>query len=311
MAEEGHVPVLVREVVACLAPRPHGVYVDATFGAGGHTRALLAAAPCRVVGIDRDPDAVARGRRLADQEPRFRMLEGRFGGLDRILAEHGIGPVDGVLFDLGLSSLQLQDAARGFAFSRDGPLDMRMEGRGTSAADLVNRLDEQHLARLLWEFGEEPQARRIARAIVTARRKGPIRTTGELARLVAQVAGRGRGRLHPATRTFQALRIAVNDELGELERGLEAAARVLAAGGRMVVISYHSLEDRMVKRFLKGSGGGRDASGWRSLHRKVIRPKPEEVAANPRARSARLRAAERLAQAEVGQASGPAWGTTG
>jgi len=307
-AGAGHIPVLAAEVLEALAVRDGGVYVDATFGGGGHSRAILAHADCRVVGIDRDPEAVERGRALAAEEPRFAMLEGRFGELDRLLAEVGIARVDGVLFDFGVSSFQLDRAERGFSFQREGPLDMRMERRGPSAADLLARLREEELVRILREYGEEPAARRIARAIVQRRRERPIRTTTELAELVAGVLGRRPRHHHPATRTFQALRIAVNDELGEIERGLAAAVRVLRPGGRLVTITFHSLEDRIVKRFIqihsdRPGGGSRhrplpERSGPPLLHwvvRRPLTPSPEEVARNPRARSARLRVAERLA----------------
>ncbi len=305
-----HIPVLMAEAVAALDPRPGRVFLDATFGGGGYSRALLAAGS-RVYGLDRDPDAVARGRQLAAAEPRFTILEGPFGELDRLLADAGVARVDGVVFDLGLSSFQLEEAERGFAFTRDGPLDMRMTREGPTAAELLARLDERELVRILREYGEEPAARRIARAIVARRRERPLTRTGELAELVARVVGGGRRRHHhPATRTFQALRIAVNDELGELERGLEAALRVLAPEGRLAVVSFHSLEDRLVKRFVaRHAGGGRGVSRHRPepprgrpllapCGRRPVRPGAEEVARNPRARSARLRVARKLALEE-------------
>lgn len=317
-AGAGHIPVLAAEALEALAVRDGGVYVDATFGGGGHSRAILAHADCRVIGIDRDPEAVARGRALEAQEPRFSMIAGRFGELDRLLADAGVPAVDGVLFDLGVSSFQLDEAERGFSFLREGPLDMRMERRGPSAADLVNRLREEELVRILQEYGEEPAARRIARAIVRRRRERPLRTTGELAALVAEAVGRAPRHHHPATRTFQALRIAVNDELGEIERGLAAAVRVLRPGGRLVVITFHSLEDRLVKRFIqmhsdRPGGGSRhrplpERSGPPLLHwviRRPLVPSPEEIARNPRARSAKLRAAERLAAAGEAEESHP------
>lgn len=312
-----HVPVMTAEAIAALEPAPGRLMVDATFGGGGYSRALLAAG-CRVVGIDRDPDAVRRGRELAAAEPRFTMLAGSFGGLDRLLAGAGIDRVDGVVFDLGLSSFQLEDAARGFAFAKDGPLDMRMGGEGPTAADLLARLEERELAELLRRYGEEPAARRIARAIVARRRTRPLTRTSELAELVARTVGGRERRIHPATRTFQALRIAVNDELGELERGLEAALRVLAPGGRLVVVAFHSLEDRIVKRFLDRQAG-RMPGGSRHrpelprprprlalCGRRVLRPTAEEVARNPRARSARLRAARKL-EREEGEGEPAGW----
>ncbi len=309
MSEATHVPVLLAEVLDALGPRDGGIYVDATFGGGGYSRALLATVDCRVVAIDRDPEAVARGRELEREEPRFTMIEGRFGELDRLLAERGIGAVDGIVFDLGLSSFQLAAAERGFSFTLEGPLDMRMERRGPSAADLLARLREEEIARILRDYGEEPAARRIARAIVARRAQAPIRTTRELAELIVQVVGPGRRGHHPATRTFQALRIAVNDELGELERGLAAAVRVLRPGGRLVVVSFHSLEDRIVKRFVDAQAGRRPRLSrhlpeaglaacrptLRWVTRRVVRPSRAELARNPRARSARLRVAEKLA----------------
>lgn len=308
-----HVPVLLTEMLAALAVRPGSAYLDATFGAGGYSRAILAAGAGRVVGLDRDPAAVARGRRLAAEQPRFDMLEGCFGDMAERLAAVGLARLDGIVLDLGLSSDQLADPARGFSFAADSPLDMRMSGTGVSAADLVNRADEAALANILYRNGEEPAARRIARAIVERRRRAPIERTRDLARLVAGVAGRTGGRIDPATRTFQALRIQVNDELTELARALAAAEQLLGPGGRLVVIAFHSLEDRLVKRFLAARSGGLPrpsrhlpelpagpaVARFRSLYRRPIRPGPAELGANPRARSARLRAVERLPEPEL------------
>jgi 16S rRNA (cytosine1402-N4)-methyltransferase len=302
-----HVPVLLPEMLSALAVRPGRVYLDATFGAGGYSRAILAAGPGRVLALDRDPDAVARGHRLAAEQARFSMLEGRFGAMAELLLAAGIRRLHGIVLDLGLSSAQLDDPARGFSFMIDGPLDMRMSGQGSTAAELVNQADETTLANILYRYGEEPAARRIARAIVERRRRAPIERTRELARLVAAAVGRSRARIDPATRTFQALRIQVNDELGELEQALNSAEQLLAPGGRLVVVAFHSLEDRLVKQFLAARSGGlprpsrhvpeppsRPAARFRPLVRQPIRADPAEVAANPRARSARLRAAERL-----------------
>jgi 16S rRNA (cytosine1402-N4)-methyltransferase len=306
-----HVPVLLSEMLRALAVRPGGVYVDGTFGAGGYSRAILAAGAGRVLGLDRDPDAVARGRRLAAEQARFSMLEGRFGAMAELLTTAGVLRLDGIVLDLGLSSAQLDDPARGFSFMTDGPLDMRMSGHGSTAADLVNRADETTLANILYRYGEEPAARRIARAIVERRQRAPIERTREFARLVAAAVGRPRARIDPATRTFQALRIHVNDELGELERALNSAEQLLAPGGRLVVVAFHSLEDRLVKQFLAARSGGlprpsrhvpeppsRPAARFRLLVRQPIRPGPAELAGNLRARSARLRAAERLLEPE-------------
>ena len=307
MTGGGHIPVMVSEVVAAIGPRPGGHYVDATFGRGGYSRALLASAPCRVLALDCDPAAegaaAALGRDCGD---RFRFRRARFSEMEDVAADEAFAPADGIAFDLGVSSAQLDDPERGFSFA-PGPLDMRMSGEGPSAADLVAGLDEDRLADIIRRYGEEPRARRVARAIAAARSTAPVRTTDRLAGVVAGVVPAD-GRLHPATRTFQALRIAVNDELGELDLGLEAAERLLAPGGRLAVVSFHSLEDRAVKRFLRersGSapGGSRHRppaspahpTSFRLLHRRAARPGAVEIAANPRARSARMRAAERLA----------------
>ena len=315
----GHVPVLAEAAVAALEPRDGGLYVDGTFGGGGYTRLMLDAARCRVVAFDRDPEAVERGRRMAEAEPRLEVVGASFGRMAEELAARGIDSVDGVVLDLGVSSFQLDDPARGFSFRRAGPLDMRMEKQGPSAADLVNSLDEAELARLLRRYGDEPDARRIARAIAAERRTAPITTTDALAALVARVKGRRGGR-DPATLTFQALRMAVNDELGELERGLEAAEAVLRPGGRLVVVAFHSGEDALVKRFVDERGGRQPAANrhlpptaapsprWRWVARKVAVAGTEERANNPRARSGRLRVAER-AEGDGSTASegGPAW----
>ncbi len=253
-----HRPVMLAEVLAALLPRAAAIYVDGTFGAGGYARALLEAASCRVYGIDRDPAAIVHAERLAADCPgRLTFIEGRFGEMDVLLRARGIDAVDGVTLDLGVSSPQLDDPARGFSFRADGPLDMRMGRSGPTAADAVNQLDEPALAGIIARFGEERHARRIARAIVAARRKQPIARTLALADIVRAVvpAKRGAGHVDPATRTFQALRIHVNDELGELDRGLRAAESLLAPGGRLAVVSFHSLEDRIVKRFLRARSG--------------------------------------------------------
>jgi 16S rRNA (cytosine1402-N4)-methyltransferase len=302
-----HLPVLLEEVVSALAPRDGGVYVDGTFGRGGYSRAILAAARCTVWGIDRDPEAVAAGAATGEaRDGRLTVVEGTFGALDALLAEHGVAAVDGVAFDLGVSSPQLDDPARGFSFRADGPLDMRMGNHGPSAADLVNGLDEKELADIIWRLGEERHSRRVARAIVETRREAPIGRTLELADIVRRVVPRSRDGIDPATRTFQALRLQVNDELGEIDRGLRAAERVLKPGGRLAVVSFHSLEDRRVKEFLR-TRTGRSAAPSRhapaassgpepsfsAVTRKPITPGAAEAAANPRARSARLRVAER------------------
>jgi 16S rRNA (cytosine1402-N4)-methyltransferase len=305
----GHVPVLLAEALAALAPRDAAVYVDGTFGGGGYAAALLAGARCRVIGIDRDPRAIAGGAALIAANPgRLALIEGNFGQMRQLLAPFGIieGSVGGIVLDLGVSSPQLDDPARGFSFRADGPLDMRMGAAGTSAAELVNTLPEDALARLIQVHGEERFARRVARAIAAARAKAPIARTLELAEII-RGAVPATGGIDPATRSFQALRIAVNDEAGELARALPAAERLLAAGGRLVVVSFHSLEDRQVKEFLRERSAAaprgsrhrpaapRPEPSFRLLARKPVTPGAIEIARNPRARSARLRAAERTA----------------
>jgi 16S rRNA (cytosine1402-N4)-methyltransferase len=301
-----HVPVMVGEVVAWLRPRPGARLVDATVGLGGHAAALLAAAPDAVLlGLDRDPAALAHARaRLAPWAPRVRLRQASFADLPAVLADEGWPDADAVLLDLGVSSLQLSAADRGFAFRADGPLDMRMDPAAPlDAATIVNTWPERELVRVIAEYGEEPRARAIARAIVRAR---PLTGTAALARVVVDVLGPSRGGRHPATRTFQAIRIAVNDELGALERFLAGGWSVLARGGRLAVLAYHSLEDRRVKEAFRRwaaaclcpPGVPRCGCGWsakvRLLTRRPLRPGAEEVARNPRARSARLRVVERL-----------------
>jgi 16S rRNA (cytosine1402-N4)-methyltransferase len=297
--------VLGRSVVEFLAPRDGATYIDATFGAGGYTRAILAAANCQVIGIDRDQQAIARGADLVNAaQGRLTLVEDRFSNLETVARDLGHAAVDGVVFDLGVSSMQLDEGERGFSFRLDGPLDMRMGASGASAADVVAIASERDLAAVIATLGEERFARGVARAIVRARAEAPITTTRALADIVARVVHARPGMIHPATRTFQALRIFVNEELDEVAAALEAAERILAPGGRLVVVSFHSLEDRIVKVFLaarSGQGGGsrhqpelvKPAATFRLLTRKPHVPDDDETAANPRARSAKLRAAER------------------
>ena len=305
-----HTPVLVREVVELLAAERGGFFVDATVGAGGHARALLEAAPgVRLLALDRDPDALALARkRLAGFGERVRFAETNFGDLAPAL--EGLPPPDGILADLGLSSMQLEEPSRGFSFRRDGPLDMRMSRSGRSAADVVATASAEELSRIFFEYGEERMAVKIARAILEERSREPITTTRQLSRIVARVKG-DREKIDPATRVFQALRIEVNEELQALSRFLAAAVEKLNAGGRLAVLSYHSLEDRMVKdTFRKQTGvclcppklpvcvcGARRA--LLVLTRRPIRPKGSEVHRNPRSRSARLRVAEKIASERV------------
>lgn len=300
-----HIPVLLAEVIEALNIRPDGLYVDATFGRGGYSRAMLEK-KARVIGIDRDPEAIAVGEQLAAANSNFRMLRGAFGELEAHLANARVDLVDGIAFDIGVSSPQIDTPERGFSFSQDGPLDMRMDpSQGQSAADLVNTLPEQDLADLLYQYGEERQSRRIARAIVAGR---PISRTGQLRTIIHSVMKRSPDGIDTATRSFQALRIVVNDELGELERGLAAAEKALKPGGRLAVVSFHSLEDRIVKDFLR-ERAGRNANPSRHLPaateaksfftligKQPVTPGEAECARNPRARSARLRVAERTGE---------------
>ena len=303
-----HVPVMLDAVMAMLAPEAGEVFIDGTFGAGGYTRAILETG-ASVIAIDRDPSAIAAGAALAARsEGRLTLVEGRFSDLDAIAAAHGRARVDGVVLDVGVSSMQIDDAARGFSFRKDGPLDMRMSRSGPSAADVVNHLEPKDLARVIAVLGEEKRARAVARAIASARTRGDLTGTAELAEIVAQAVGHRPGdKIHPATRTFQALRIFVNRELDELADALAASERVLGEGGRLVVVAFHSLEDRIVKRFLAERSEAR-ARGSRHLpeaalpdpsfallSRAAVMPDEAETASNPRARSARLRAARRTA----------------
>jgi 16S rRNA (cytosine1402-N4)-methyltransferase len=305
----GHAPVLLAEAMDALALKAGELYVDATFGGGGYSRAMLATG-ARVMAFDRDPDAIVRGQAMAGQFPgRFELIASRFSEMDRFVNE----PLTGAVFDLGVSSFQFDEAERGFSFQADADLDMRMERDGPSAADAVNGLSETALAELIFRYGEDDQSRRIARGVVRARAEAPITRTLQFAKIVEDaVGGRKGARTHPATKTFQALRMLVNDELGELARGLVAAERALAPGGRLVVVSFHSLEDRMVKRFLvaradaqgRGSRYAPDAPRERAPsftleEKRATAPGDEETAANPRARSAKLRWAVRT--------DAPAW----
>ncbi len=306
--QDQHVPVLLKEVVEGLAVVPGETLVDGTFGAGGYTRALLGAGAGRVIGFDRDPDAIANGPALVPSE-QLTLINERFSQMDRALAERGLLPVDGIALDIGVSSMQIDQAERGFSFQKDGPLDMRMSQSGQTAAEFLNHAEEGEIARVLKDYGEEPRARAVARAIVAAR---PLTRTAELAAVVRKALGHHAGmKTDPATRTFQAIRIHLNAELEELEQGLRAAERSLRPGGRLAVVTFHSLEDRIVKRFLRIRSGATPAG---SRHRpmaeagpapsfeqvaKPVSPSEAELARNPRARSARLRTAVRT--------DAPAW----
>jgi 16S rRNA (cytosine1402-N4)-methyltransferase len=308
-----HIPVLVEEVVHALAVAPGETHVDGTFGAGGYTRAILEKGAARVIAFDRDPDAIHAGESLAALSgERLTLVPERFSRMRQALTARGIAEVDGVALDIGVSSMQLDRPERGFSFQGDGPLDMRMGRDGPSAADFLNHAEESEIADVLFHYGEEPRSRRVARAIVAAR---PLARTGQLAEVVRKALGHHPGmKKDPATRTFQAIRIHVNEELQELEGGLAAAEQVLRPGGRLAVVTFHSLEDRIVKRFLKSRGGslaggsrhrpaaneGGPAPTFEAVARPV-RASEAELSANPRARSATLRAARRTAA--------PAWGT--
>ncbi|MEZ5668803.1 MAG: 16S rRNA (cytosine(1402)-N(4))-methyltransferase RsmH [Alphaproteobacteria bacterium] len=306
----GHTPVLRDEVIDALNLREGGIYVDGTFGAGGYTAEMLRRTACFVCAIDRDPSAVRRGRRLARDYPgRLMMVHGRFGDMARLLRDRGIEQIDGVALDLGVSSMQIDTPERGFSFRYDGFLDMRMDTSdedGPTAADIVNSWSERELADIIYTYGEERNARAVARAIVAARLQAPIATTRRLAEIVRGVVRSGRDQIDGATRTFQALRIKVNDEVGELNRGMAAAEQMLSPGGRMAVVSFQSIDDRLVKTFLRVRCGAapnpsrhlpellrRRPPSFRLLSGKAVRPSLLEAETNPRARSARLRIAER------------------
>jgi 16S rRNA (cytosine1402-N4)-methyltransferase len=312
---------MLREVIDALAPRDGALYVDGTFGAGGYSTAILNAAKCTVWGIDRDSDAVAAGAALvAEYGGRLSLIEGCFGVMDALLGGRGVTAVEGIALDLGVSSMQIDQGERGFSFAVDGPLDMRMEpkGSGPNAADVVNTMPEAELADIIFRYGDERRSRHVAHAIARARSERPIARTGELATIVRKAVkpggGKGPSRIDAATRTFQALRIYVNDEIGEIGRGLDAAERLLAPGGRLVVVSFHSLEDRVVKEFMRVRSGdvprrsrhlpeapetAPRAPTFQPLFRGTCRPSRAECAANARARSARMRAAIR--------SNAPAW----
>jgi 16S rRNA (cytosine1402-N4)-methyltransferase len=314
-----HIPVMLPDVLDALSPKAGETFIDGTFGAGGYTRAILEAGGTHVIAFDRDPTAIEAGAGLvAAFAPRLTLLHRPFGDMAAAIEEIGILAVDGVVLDIGVSSMQIDQAERGFSFQSDGPLDMRMSREGPSAADVVNGFDEEQIADIIYEYGDERRSRAIARAIVKARALAPLTRTKELADLVLRVFhGRKEDGRHPATRTFQGLRIFVNDELGELERGLAGAEKILRAGGRLLVVTFHSLEDRIVKRFMAERSGKSDQGSrylpqkniqvsppsFRIVNSRPLTPQKGELDVNPRARSARLRAAIRT--------DAPAWSTAG
>lgn len=301
-----HIPVLLNEVVENIAPKDGGIYVDGTFGAGGYTRAVLDAADCTVYAIDRDPDAIREGQKLVDAyKGRLHLLHGTFGEMADLVRGEGVDFVDGVMLDIGVSSMQIDRAERGFSFQKDGALDMRMSQNGLSAADVLNTFGEREIADIIYKYGEERFSRRIAAAVVEQRKTAPFKTTLEFADLIRRTVPHKREDIDPATRSFQALRIYVNDELGQLESGLSAAHNLLKAGGRMAVVSFHSLEDRIVKTFMQEKSGKtanpsrympvveKQAATLKTITKKPILPTESETKFNPRARSARLRVAEK------------------
>jgi len=320
-AASRHISVLGREAVEMLSPRDGGIYLDATFGAGGYSRMILDTAGTRIIGIDRDRSAITGGFDLVERaNGRLTLVEDRFSHLAEVCAARDIDAVDGVVMDVGVSSMQLDQAERGFSFRLGGPLDMRMGHDGPTAADVIAKASETDLASIIYIFGEERHSRGVARAIVAARKEAPIATTRALADIVGKVIRSKPNEIHPATRTFQALRIFVNEELDELHLALAAAERVLKPGGRLVVVSFHSLEDRIVKNFLtergKAAGGSRHlpevaqaAPSFQILTKRPVTPDEAEIAANPRARSAKLRAAERTTAPVHAASALPAWPT--
>lgn len=309
VAEAHHVPVMYDQMLSFMSPKDGETYVDGTFGAGGYTRGLLEASKCNVIAIDRDKHVQQSADALNKEFPgRFALLLGPFGDMEELLKAHGVTKVDGVVLDIGVSSMQLDQAERGFSFKQDGPLDMRMSGEGPDAAYFVNHSSEEEIANVIYQYGGERMSRRIAKAIVEKRNEEPFERTAQLANLVRSIVKQGKSKVDPATRTFQAIRIWVNDELGELERALKAAEKVLAPGGRLVVVTFHSLEDAMVKRFLKERSPKKEHvskyskksekplekhESFRILTSKSVLPEQQEVERNARARSAKLRAAVR------------------
>ncbi len=310
MAEMIHNPVMLNEMLSYLNPKDGGVYVDATFGAGGYSKAILEKANCKIYAIDRDPNVKKIVADLAEKFPgRIEFVFGCFGNIRQLLKDKEVDKIDGLVLDIGVSSMQLDNAERGFSFKQDGPLDMRMSSVGMTAEDVVNSMKEAELADVIYEFGGEKKSRQVAKAIVTARGKNRITTTKQLADIVRSVVSAGGQKIDPATRTFQALRIYINDELGELLRALEASENLINLGGRVVVVTFHSLEDGIVKKFFRDKSGVSEsfsrhfivanenkpkAQIFSLVNKKVILPSEKEINENVRARSAKMRVAERV-----------------
>lgn len=307
-AHDGHFSVMLNEVMTWLDPQPNGLYVDATFGGGGYSKAILSAAPCEVWGIDRDPDAITRGQEIQKNFPSLHLLQGDFANIDPLLNSQNITQCDGIVLDLGVSSFQIDQAERGFSFRFDGPLDMRMSRSGKTAADLVNTLSETELADILWQYGEERFSRRIAKVIVNRRMEAPFETTQDLASLIQKTIPTDKSKINPATRSFQGLRIAVNNELEQIYTALQASLNLLKPGGKLIVVSFHSLEDRIVKDIMNKAAGRvakpsrhlpfslsqfQNDVDFELLTTKPQRPSEEECHINSRSRSARLRAIKR------------------
>lgn len=313
---DGHFPVMLNEVIDLLRPQPDAVYIDATFGGGGYSKAILSAAACTVWGIDRDPDAIKRGQEIIKDYPSLNLLQGDFAQLTSLTCENHIQQVDGIVLDLGVSSFQLDEAKRGFSFRFNGPLDMRMSQSGRTAADLVNQLSESELADILWHYGEERFSRRIARAIVQDRKETPFETTWQLADLIKRIVPSKKHEINPATRSFQALRIAVNDELLQIKQALISALSLLSPEGKLIVVSFHSLEDRIVKEIMNQATGNiarpsrhypqslhseKKISQFEALTTKPLCPSNNEILLNPRSRSAKLRAVKRRSGQKAGK----------
>ncbi len=310
---DGHFPVMLNEMINILQPKKDAIYIDATFGGGSYSKAILSTTKCKVWGIDRDPDAIKRGKEIIKDFPSLSLLQGDFAQLEKLANENNIQSLDGIVIDLGVSSFQLDEAERGFSFRFDAPLDMRMSKSGKTAADLVNQLSETELTNIFWYYGEERFSRRIARSIVKNRKNTPFKTTYQLANLINRIIPSKKNKINPATRSFQALRIAVNDELTQIKQAMTSALKLLRPDGKLIVISFHSLEDRIVKEIMNQATGNLASPSrhhpsslslqsssflYQSLTHKPLRPTENEILRNPRSRSAKLRAIKRCLKLE-------------